>query len=799
MKLTATRLIAALLGLFAAGSAAAQTAPALNEPPVRRPSAEPTQRLASTLPVAPGFAVNLSAREESRVFFNSVYRASMGVPIGWTGHTAQGLPGTTSAAFRDAVAVRVNYFRAMAGVPSGVAFSDILNGKDQRAALMMSANNRLNHEPPPAWQFYTAAGAEAARNSNLALGSFGPAAIDSYMEDHGAINFAAGHRRWLLYPQTTTMGTGDVPRSGSYLPANALWVIDPNFGQTRPATREEFVAWPPPGYVPHPLVFPRWSFSYPGADFSSATVAMSRNGSPIPVAVSGAHEGYGENTLVWVPNGADPNNAFRSEPPAQDTAMAVSIQNVRINGSARSFDYVVRVFDPAMPGPDTVIPAISGPGNAFVNVEQSYTFNGVPRATGYQWQQSTLVAHTAVEGAETGFNNVTVDVPAGYDVVSATVRATGARAFHFTHPDFEAQSLTIAFPVLPRAGSAVLFKSRLRWAAGAQTAHVQVSANDGGTWETLWSQSGTDSAGESAFQSRSVPLDAYAGRMIRVRFLYEYAFGPPAYTQTGDQFGWFVDDISFTATDKWTPSQISPTQQALGFAFTPLQASAYGLQVRPVFYGSFPGEWGPLRQVNASHAPASYPTITKQPASATAAIGSTARLYVEASGSGPLAYQWRKNGEPISGATSAELIIAPVRTADAGNYSVAVSTNGQAVVSQITLLRVVPPSPAGAYLGTAAATPPTRASTGTVRVNVLANGRFTGVIRLAGVPHAVTGRFDAAGLARFGAGVPQLVIPRRAPQLPLRVSMRIDPVEGKITGSIVCGRMFTSKIDLTRQ
>ena len=74
------------------------------------------------------------------------------------------------------------------------------------------------------------------------------------MDEFGAGNAAVGHRRWILYPQTRNFGNGDVPVNGSNYAANALWVIDGNFGGPRPTTREPYVAWPAPGYFPYELV-----------------------------------------------------------------------------------------------------------------------------------------------------------------------------------------------------------------------------------------------------------------------------------------------------------------------------------------------------------------------------------------------------------------------------------------------------------------------------------------------------------------------------------------------------------------
>ena len=54
----------------------------------------------------------------------------VGVPaIDWTGSVGTCTPGTTAQAFRDAVLRRVNYFRAMAGVPYTVTLDSTYNTK----------------------------------------------------------------------------------------------------------------------------------------------------------------------------------------------------------------------------------------------------------------------------------------------------------------------------------------------------------------------------------------------------------------------------------------------------------------------------------------------------------------------------------------------------------------------------------------------------------------------------------------------------------------------------------------------
>jgi uncharacterized protein YkwD len=277
-------------------------------------------------------------RNKSLLFYHHEFLPLPNPHLDWTGSVVACDPGTTSPAFRAAVVNRVNYFRALAGVPAEIVLRDDWNSMAQQAALMMNANSSLSHTPPPTWMCYTAEGATAAGKSNLAAGTNGALAVYGYMRDPGSGNFFVGHRRYFLYPQTNEMGTGDVPGN------NALWVVDDDSASDpRPATREPYVAWPPPGYVPHYVTPARWSFSYPGANFFSATVAMTQDGVPINVRKESVLDGYGDNTIVWIPK--DLSADFGMPPPVFDEAYQVTIDNVLIDDVPHSFSYTVTMFD----------------------------------------------------------------------------------------------------------------------------------------------------------------------------------------------------------------------------------------------------------------------------------------------------------------------------------------------------------------------------------------------------------------------------------------------------------------------
>jgi C1A family cysteine protease len=96
-------------------------------------------------------------------------------------------------------------------------------------------------------------------------------------------------------------------------------------------------------------------------------------------------------------------------------------------------------------------------------------------------------------------------------------------------------------------------------------------------------------------------------------------------------------------------------------------------------------------------AAATAPVITKQPLPLSVAVGGLAVFEAEASGAGPLRFQWRLNGTNLVGQTNASLSLLNVTTNDAGSYSVAVSNFLGAAFSQVALLTVTPRVPSALF------------------------------------------------------------------------------------------------------
>ncbi|MBU3660613.1 MAG: BspA family leucine-rich repeat surface protein [Flavobacteriales bacterium] len=82
--------------------------------------------------------------------------------------------------------------------------------------------------------------------------------------------------------------------------------------------------------------------------------------------------------------------------------------------------------------------------------------------------------------------------------------------------------------------------------------------------------------------------------------------------------------------------------------------------------------------------------ITTQPIALTQCTGTTANFNVAATGTGTLTYQWKKDGNDIVGETNTTLTLANLVAANAGNYTVVVTGECNAVTSTVANLVVNP-------------------------------------------------------------------------------------------------------------
>jgi hypothetical protein len=89
------------------------------------------------------------------------------------------------------------------------------------------------------------------------------------------------------------------------------------------------------------------------------------------------------------------------------------------------------------------------------------------------------------------------------------------------------------------------------------------------------------------------------------------------------------------------------------------------------------------------------PSITTQPVSRLAGVGTGSTFTVVASGTAPLSYQWTKNGSAladggnVSGATTATLSLSSLTVGDAANYTAVVTNAGGTATSNAATLTVI--------------------------------------------------------------------------------------------------------------
>ena len=111
--------------------------------------------------------------------------------------------------------------------------------------------------------------------------------------------------------------------------------------------------------------------------------------------------------------------------------------------------------------------------------------------------------------------------------------------------------------------------------------------------------------------------------------------------------------------------------------------------------------------------PGTAPSITTQPGKLSVVAGKTATFSVVAAGSATLAYQWKKNGADISGATSSTYAIPATSLADIGDFSVVVTNSAGTVTSAAASLTVTAQAVAPTITGQPFAQPVTAGQTAT--------------------------------------------------------------------------------------
>lgn len=566
-------------------------------------------------------ALDTENRWQVRDFYNNVYFYGSDADISWTGSYSPANAGSVSQEWLDATLVRINFFREMAGIPADVVFDPVLNAKSQESAMIQSVQGYLSHFPPQNGIFWTQDGYDAAGAGNIAIGTSGADAITGFMVDPGASNAIVGHRRWFLYPQTKTMGSGCVPGEGPYAPANTVWVQDEEhiwdptpWNDIRNA--DGSITWPPQGYVPSDLVWGRWSLTYPNANFTNASVTMTMGASNVPLVLEPYtfSTGLPVSTLVWVPNGMD-TNSDESWPTPTGTSsddITVTVSNVTGSGIPSSFTYTVKIFNAGEPGPSEYETELSRNDPVPTNVPVAFDATTRPGwSEGIEGRIFRSEAYTSVIDAEAATNPFEETITGPYDSLQTEKVASGSKSFMLVHHgsvSFTTQYLAMPDLFIVDSANAELSFDSCIYSGLGQIAAVEINSG-GSNWDRVWSKQGP--ASETSFSSVSpIDLSAYLGKVIQIRFVYEYVSGQPAFPYPQPLFvGWAFDNITLTGLLKVTG--IENIAQVSGSTISPVFTSmdTVHLQAREYGFGGFPLNWGPLLEVTPS-GEGSYEIVT---------------------------------------------------------------------------------------------------------------------------------------------------------------------------------------------
>ena len=538
-----------------------------------------------------GFSVNTQSRNDVVAFWHAVYQASEGYEnrIKWSGNYS-GNAGTTSDAFLDDVERRLNYFRAMCGVPANVrvntgssvlimaddawkpAGSTLKSTAAQTAALMLSrnynsssgSNPAISHNPTSSITGWSTAAWNANAHGNFAFGVYGPGAVTEYMVEaltNGSAtsswNSAVGHRRWNLFPRSTDFASGDQPGESAYRPPTNVLYSLPKSNELLPAaTAPAFVSYPAAGFFPAPINSPFWSVSRANADFSSATVKVTTvDGKSIPVSSLQRSTGFGDPALVWrVGGGADTTSVFK------DTTFHVKISGIAGTGLPSTYSYTVTLINPNR---ITTNQAMNGPEKPKPDQKTTYKFTPPKGAESLQVEVFKILPSKLLEDAETPSQTHIIDETTGGYPLSALPgfgSISGAKSFNLTFPTIydlltrgvPEQRFEIDREIIARKGATLDFSYRRGYMTTTSVLVVEQSANDGLTWKPIGNsiKGVSNNKFDSQTSSMSIPLPQ-SDFPIRIRFRY-YTTGGAIYTHEAaptQPTGIFIDEIGTKKCD----------------------------------------------------------------------------------------------------------------------------------------------------------------------------------------------------------------------------------------------------------
>lgn len=332
---------------------------------------------------------------------------------------------------------------------------------------------------------------------------------------------------------------------------------------------------------------------------------------------------------------------------------------------------------------DAVAPAVTQPANQTVMVGQTATFSVTASGTGpltYQWYKNGVAISGATSNTYTTPPTVTGDSGAVFTVTvsNPTGSATsGPATLTVQAPAPLAKSIVPSTATPPYNAPVMLVPTfsggtAVIGSTGVGSSDITASAVSGASYPTPPLTSGktytltvTDSKGNVVSTTCLVTPTSVAITPISLAN-QTVAPGPVNFTATAT--GGITNHLTWSASagtfsgNVWTPPNVAGTYTITA---TSVDNSAVSVSTTAIISG---------------------PVIKTQPASQHACTGGNISLSVSASYTA--SYQWNFNGTPIPGATSATYAISGATSANAGNYSVTVTSAVGSVTSSVAAVAV---------------------------------------------------------------------------------------------------------------
>lgn len=559
---------------------------------------DPSKPMATT-----GFKINTKNRDEVVAFWHAVYAASFGYQdrMKWTGSLEEGNPGSTSQAFAGDVERRINYFRAMCGIPAGTRVNTgstvVVSDQDpyrpppqvtkqaaaQQAATLIAASYDpltgalpgMSHNPDPGLAFWSEAAWNAAANGNLAFGTFGPRAVTEYVVETLLANASTsewnslvGHRRWVLLPRATDFATGDFPGTSLLQPPTNVLYVSQSAEENQPVLGSPFVAYPPAGYFPVNLNARFWSLSRRGADFSRAKVVV-RDAAGKKMKATNVHadNSYGNPALIWEMDGK-----VASVTTAADRKYQVLVTGIVVDGLPVRHEYEVILINPDLIRKTT---PVIGKRKVGVRSRTRYKLKRVSGAHACRVIEYRRVNTLWAENGEGKKPKVIDRTSPAYPLLvgSSGYPGSGAiegrKSFNLTFPvsyDIVARGVPEQIMELDTwfqtsKGSVLSFQYSRGLMSNTSACAVEVSDDQGSSWEQVGTLILGNDPPSPDKKNTSVSLALpKSGKPLRIRFRYYFTEKGGAIATHEDAGGFptgiFIDHIGVDHCEWFEPRKV---------------------------------------------------------------------------------------------------------------------------------------------------------------------------------------------------------------------------------------------------